>query len=143
MIITKDVTELVAPFILMHVVNDSNVMGAGVAKAISDKWPEVKSDYHNYFKVNRTPVLGEVILSRVGERMIVLSLLAQVGYGRDGKNRLDYAALTTCLESAQRISTNLDIPLYAPFQMGAGLAGGDWDTVKSLLDKHSTIICKR
>lgn len=134
-LITQDVTKLTGSFILIHVVNNRNVMGAGVAKAISDTWPEVKGDYHAFFdKPTLDPVMGAVILSQVAPAGYVLSLIAQDGYGNDGKRYLDYPALSDCLDRVVRIAGSLGIAVYAPFNMGCGLAGGDWPLVKTMVE---------
>lgn len=143
MLINKDVTELVAPFCLIHVVNNKNVMNAGVAKVISRKWPQVKEDYHAYFAIHsNTSLLGQIIMTHVGEGQYILSMIAQDGYGNDGKRYLQYDALEQCLAQAKRISTQLNIPLYAPFKMGCGLAGGNWELVLPMLNESNVTICK-
>lgn len=132
-IIEKDITELVPPFIIMHVANNKGVMGAGVAKAISDRWPEVKADYLECPEYE----LGDVIVSSVDKDGFVATMIAQDGYGRDGKCYLKYDALKECIDQVIRIRQLMDRDekpmLFLPFGMGCGLAGGNWDTVHDIL----------
>ena len=59
-IINKDITTL-KKGILIQQVNCQNAMGSGVAKAIYQKWPQVKNEYHK-FSQNKKPedLLGEI-----------------------------------------------------------------------------------
>ncbi len=36
-------------FVLIHVANNANGFGSGFAKAVANKWPEVKKVYHSLF----------------------------------------------------------------------------------------------
>ena len=60
----------------------------------------------------------------------VINLHAQRGYGRDGKRYLDYGALVNSLNYTIDWLDILRLKDYViPYGMGAGLAGGDWQTV--------------
>jgi O-acetyl-ADP-ribose deacetylase (regulator of RNase III) len=148
-VITLDVTELQAPFILLHIGNNKGVMNAGVAKAIIEKWPSVKTDYlEARFDSSHGLPLGSILVTEVIPNGFVITMIAQNGYGRDSKLYLVYDALKECL--------NKVVPFYyqyqnshnvfAPFQIGCGLAGGDWDTVREVFDKvkeFKPIYCKK
>jgi O-acetyl-ADP-ribose deacetylase (regulator of RNase III) len=142
--LTKDVTTLEEPFILLHIANNKGVMGKGVAAAITTKWPQVKKDYQEFFKLLRSePALGGVVLTQVSESGYVLSLIAQDGYGNDGKRYLDYGALAECIERVSRIVKGLALPVYAPYGIGCGLAGGSWEVVEAAFNaKLNVNYCK-
>lgn len=46
-VVTGDIRNTDAKYIC-HQVNCQNAMGSGVAKALYQKWPNVKSEYHSF-----------------------------------------------------------------------------------------------
>lgn len=139
--IDKDVTTLTSPFVLLHVANDKRVMGAGVAKAISTKWPRVREDYittdADLMK------LGNIVITPVEEgESFVVSMIAQEGFGSEGRCYLNYQALARCLNKVSAFVSSIKeegkdkLLIFVPHGMGAGLAGGDWGTVYGLLQSE-------
>lgn len=148
-VVSLDVTTLQAPFFLLHIGNNKGVMNAGVAKAIISKWPNVKTDYLEA-KANKSHglPLGSILVTEVVPNGFVITMIAQNGYGRDNQLYLVYEALKECLSKVvpfyyqYRQTHNI----YAPFKIGCGLAGGDWDTVRELFSKFNefrVIYCKK
>lgn len=112
-------------------VNCQGVMGAGLAKAIRNKWPKVYTSYRvNYMKAK----LGQIQPICVDNNLYVINFFAQDRYGRD-KQHTDYTAFTTCLiKLSQWQRKNCPkLPVYIPYKIGCGLAGGDWSIVKELI----------
>lgn len=151
-ILKKDIRDVISPAIIIHVVNDENVMGAGVAKSLYEKWPEVKRDYHAAFE-DATPVspvqLGDVLVTEIQDSpgLYLLSLVAQRGYAKEtsleGKQCfLDYGALEKCISNVVRFQTSKQCSVYLPFFMGCGLAGGNWDKVAKLVSYDNWYACK-
>lgn len=66
------------PFIIPHIVNHSNQLGAGVAKALANKYPIVKSDYHDWYSYGPDFMLGEIQVLEVGLDIYVANMLAHV-----------------------------------------------------------------
>lgn len=120
--------------ILCHQVNCQNRMGSGVAKAISDRWPVVKMQYHE-FCTGRQPesLLGEVQMVEINGVKSVANIFGQLHYGYDGRCYTDYAALDRAFAF---LAQHTDLPMAFPYRFGCGLAGGDWDTVYALMEKH-------
>lgn len=113
-------------------------MGAGVAKAIIDKWPVVKTDYlEAQVDSSHGLPIGSILVSEVVPDGYVITMIAQNGYGRDGKCYLVYKALEECLRKVVPFHYKLQKThnIYAPFKIGCGLAGGDWTTVRETFDK--------
>lgn len=142
-VIRKDITT-VEEGIICQVVNNKGVMGAGVAKAIYTTWPEVRTQYLDL----KTYKLGTVDMVEIKppSKLEIANLIAQDGYGRDGKLYLKYGPLSECLEFVARFNKMwYDVPIYIPYGMGCGLAGGDWDTVLAILKEFvpNAILCKK
>lgn len=63
--------------------------------------------------------------------VIVVNCYTQYSYGRD-KVHLDYDALILCLKKMNYIFKGKKLGLP---QIGCGLAGGDWQTVRQMIDE--------
>lgn len=130
---------------IAHVCNCKHVMGAGVARAIVNKYPIVL-DVDKNFK----PVLGNIGIVPINSihHRYVFNLYAQLNYGTETRH-LNYEALFVCLGKLRDLMNSLSLFHVAiPYKMGCGLAGGDWKIVGAMLDhyfidssKH-LIICK-
>ncbi len=138
-IINGDLLE--TPFqIIAHQVNCHGVMGGGVALQIKNKYPDVYNEYRDLCcKKCSADLLGKALTVKCRGK-IFFNIFGQDGYGSE-KIQTDYNALRSGLIDA--ISKFRDIngvPLYIsvaiaiPYKIGCGLAGGDWNTVKSILE---------
>lgn len=116
--------------IICQQVNCQGVMGAGLAKAIREKWPVVYSEYKKLCD-SKTPeeLLGKIQLIRVEPNKYVLNIFGQLGYGRD-KVYTDYSALEEAFKSIEKDFKDYTIAM--PELLGCGLAGGDPVKVKEL-----------
>jgi hypothetical protein len=148
-IVEMDVTKLNAPFILLHIGNNKGVMGAGVAKDLATEWPVVKSDYLDRQKDSAHGLpLGSIVISEVVPNGFVITMIAQNGYGNDGKLYLSYGALKECLDKVipfyySKRNTHI---VFAPFKIGCGLAGGDWESVLEIfknIKEFQVMFCKK
>lgn len=136
--IKGDLTQTHATFIA-HGVNCQGVMRSGVARALYEKWPEVKDGYLHYCNnivKNPEERLGAVQRINSFDKEI-FNCFTQLEYGYDGKLYLDYEALAKCLRTLNRgmfkYSLN-DCHTIAMPKIGCGLAGGDWERVKSIIE---------
>ena len=124
--------------IIPHVVNNLGVMGAGVALALKNKWPEVEEEYLA-LKDIRGLDLGEICWANVGKRTIVVNMIAQDGLRSNENTRpLKYSALIDCMRHVYyRISYLLGVSntkrvIHAP-KFGSELAGGKWEFIEELI----------
>jgi len=119
--------------IICHQVNCKGVMGAGLAMAIRNKWPQVYTDYMETYK-RGVLHLGTVVWTKVDEALWVASLAAQDGYGRvKGQVYTNYVALQTCL---QVVDATAVLPIAIPKGMGCALGGGDWAIVERIIKEN-------
>lgn len=113
-------------------VNCRGVMGAGLALKIRRKWPIV---YHRYKEIPAGKgSLGHYQKIRVEPNVCVVNLFGQDNYGL-GERQTNYAAFAAALFSFMRDCTKAtpDATIRIPSSIGCGLAGGNWDTVFSLI----------
>jgi len=145
--INKDITTI-KKGIICHQVNTKGVMGAGLAKQIRTKFPEVYKAYNELCKRNQgEDLLGNLHIVGVEVNLLVANLFGQSHYGGRGV-RTNYGALQDALEETVIFGKEHNLPIYVPYNMGCGLAGGSWNTVKDIIKKleedYETVItvCK-
>ena len=137
-IIDGNIFDTDAPYIV-HQVNAKGVMGAGLARDIrADIGGQGFNKYRNYVLENGTNSLGKVIPTKslTNPNRVYFNLVGQDGYGTD-KQYTDYEALKTGLQS---INNKLEpgTRVAFPYGMGAGLGGGDWNTIEDIIKKYLT-----
>ena len=126
--------------LIAHGVNCQGVMGSGVARALFEKWPRVKDMYHDYFnEFNAGPngenFLGSIDVFPVGDNgMYVANCFTQQYYGGGDRQYVDYQAVLECMEGLRQVCDDFGLTEIAMPKIGCGLAGGDWNMVKSILD---------
>ena len=124
---------------IAHGVNCQGVMGSGVARALYDKWPEVKEDYLKFKDME----LGVVQTVQVEPSLYVVNCFTQEHYGRDGRRYASPEAISEALDRVcnfVRKSPFLPEEIYLP-RIGCGLGGLDWvrdvgPILQGLADKH-------
>ncbi len=115
--------------VICHQVNCKHVMGAGLAAAIRKKYPRHYEDY-----MSRAAHLGGLVFTQVNNDLYIVGVYGQQEYGRD-KRYTDYDALEKGLIAVGTFAQSLGLPVYLPYGIGCGLAGGDWEIVKTIVDK--------
>ena len=123
--------------IILQQVNCKGVMGAGLAKAIREKYPQVYTEYKkvcDHFKEHQTLLLGHILQVQVKPDQHIINVFGQTGYGYAGQYT-QYGALE---DAFLRISLAKpeDTTIAIPYKMGCGLGGGDWNRVYSLIEKY-------
>jgi O-acetyl-ADP-ribose deacetylase (regulator of RNase III) len=134
--------------IIPHVCNNQGVMGKGVAKALYNKWPEVKKQYLWRFKLMEGVIeLGEAFPVNVGNDTFVYNMIAQLGVmsrrdknnnpiGRDGKPPIRYTSLIKAMNTVKNFASQINgsVEIHCP-KFGCGLAGGNWNVIKSIIEE--------
>ena len=130
--------------VLIHIVNNKGVFGAGFAKALSSSFPITKVDYQK--RLDELTLNGDNLLGAIGVSDIdgkeIIHLYAQDGYGRDkNKQYLSYDSLIRCLNKVKfRLKLDIEtkklknVKIIMPYLIGCGLANGDETIVKSIID---------
>jgi hypothetical protein len=88
-------------------------------------------------------LLGECISCQVKDSLYVAHLFGQFHYGAK-RCYTNYLALKSALIQLETLAQKYQLPVYLPYKLGCGLAGGDWQIVYNLIRKYcpSAIICK-
>lgn len=138
-----------------HIVNDDNRMGSGIAKVFADKWPDVKKFYHWWFqrypKVDMIGTTGKAKLGQcqyidVTDNITVVNMVAQSDPGgiSFGNYHLPpvhlppirYQSLEECMLRTVEEMKKTERSKIITVKFGSERAGGDWDTIVSLIHKH-------
>ena len=137
--------------VLVQSCNCQNVMGKGIAKAISTAYPEVaRAD--NATKAGDRAKLGTYSYARVKENVVVANAYSQYNYGwlnaLDSSGRqTDYDALRKALTSIRDDFASRSphpIVFYVPLMIGQSLAKGDPEIiqpmVKEIFKDHELVL---
>lgn len=153
-----DVVELIESLsdnkalnILVQASNCQNVMGKGIAKAISTAYPEVaRAD--NATQAGDKSKLGTYSYARVKENVVVANAYGQYNYGwlnpLDSNGRqTDYEALRKSLTAVRDDFTGRSthpVIFYVPLMIGAGNAKGNpriiQPMVKEIFKDHELVL---
>jgi hypothetical protein len=127
--------------IIGHCCNDLGRMGAGVAKALMDKWPAVRSDYVQWHKNNNHNghpfALGKVQFVSVEDEIAVGNIIGQHGLRVEkGQVPVRYSALRDGCNYIRRACLHFGASAHFPYLMGCDLAGGKWYEVEQILKEE-------
>jgi O-acetyl-ADP-ribose deacetylase (regulator of RNase III) len=134
--VVGDVTEPTGPGpkVVVHCCNDAGRFGAGVSGAIGRRFPEVERAYRSWCSEEYSTIeLGMVQFVAVGDDLLVANLIGQHGVvGPKNPVPIDYWAIAVGLGKVARRCLSVNASLHMP-RMGAGLAGGDWSKIATLV----------
>lgn len=129
--------------ILAHQTNCVGVMGAGIAKQIKDQLIS-KEDYNIYRSLCKnlgSDLLGSVQYIKVNAKKEEFCETPQIVANVFGENvpsmnqvDTDYDALRDGLQTVHDYALDGGYSVCVPGLMGCGLAGGDWNIVKGILE---------
>lgn len=114
--------------IIVHQVNCQYKMGAGLAAQIRKKYPKHYNDF-----IDMKPELGNIVATKINKELFVVGIYGQYYYGRIGMYT-DYLALKNGLEKVSYLMNKTNLDVFIPYKIGCGLAGGNWDIVKQIIE---------
>lgn len=126
--------------IICHQVNYFGVMGGGVAAAIAESilTEEQYKTYTDYCKQAGRTALGTVqFLSCPGGLYVANMFCQDDARARGGMTEggiTDYDAMRRCLTRIRSTALVHGKRVYFPHNLGCGIAGGDWATVKFIME---------
>jgi len=108
-------------------------MGAGVALAIAKKWKIVKDDYVKWCQEGVE--LGDVQFVRVQNDIVVANIIGQKGLrSQQNPKPISYEAIRKGFRQVAEYAIENKCEVHIP-RLGAGLAGGKWSEIYSLVKK--------
>ena len=115
--------------VIVHGCNCFHTMGAGIAKAISTKFPEaLAADKATEYGIkSKLGTISTAFIERENTRFVVVNAYSQFQWRGHGR-KADYDAIESCFNciADQFPSARIGYPM-----IGAGLAGGDWSIIEN------------
>jgi O-acetyl-ADP-ribose deacetylase (regulator of RNase III) len=115
---------------IAHGCNAQGVMGSGVALLIKDKYPKAYEDYKQFVRP-RNHMLGSYVPSLQHDGKIILNLITQEFYGRDGRVYASTEHIRNSL--VEFVCDNMPLVEVAIPKIGCGLGGLKWPNVEKVL----------
>ena len=118
---------------LAHGCNCQGSMGAGVAKTIRARYPQMYEEYRRRCKAEpRQFNLGDCWLWKEDGQPWVFNLGTQEGYWR---SRASYEAIETALRSMRRRADAEGVTRIAMPRIGVGYGGLSWKKVRAIIEE--------
>lgn len=115
--------------------NAQGIMGRGVARQIRDIYPSAYESYRDtYVAQGNKLYLGQVIYVSVTPALTIANAITQNNFGNDGKLYVSYDAIKVCFDGIGALAYSLQEPVHYPM-IGAGLGGGDWNIISSIINE--------
>lgn len=121
--------------LICHQVNIDGVMGGGLALQIANKYPSVEEKYKTFcetFKHDEMFLLGQYQAVNIGEKKYIVNCFSQE---KDFTTNYDAIVQIFCGLLQSCIISNFTIAV--PYKYGCGIAKGDWNKVKDILERLS------
>lgn len=120
---------------LAHGCNCRNGFGSGVAYYMAQKYPKVKAEFHDKYEEDGWR-LGDVQFVRLvsKDHQYVANCATQYHYLPRTVCHVDYDAVRTSMGKVKEFAKSKGLSVAIP-KIGAGLAGGDWETIEKILQE--------
>ena len=122
--------------VIVHGCNARGVMGAGVAKAVKQRYPGAYTAYRHAYEEGGLSV-GQVIAYPVPNgngalQLVIVNAIIQQTYGTD-RRQVDYAGFERAFVQVAHITRTFGFQdVHLPL-IGCGLAGGDWRVIEPII----------
>ncbi|MEK5209611.1 hypothetical protein [Psychrobacillus sp. FSL H8-0510] len=121
--------------ILVHQVNCQGVIETELGKKIREKYPMVYEKYNAVCvqaKGDISKLLGKIQCIGVESELYVVNLFGQDYYGTD-KRYTDYKSFRDAFSKLIVFSSQKNLPLHIPDDIGCGIAGGEWYLIEKII----------
>jgi O-acetyl-ADP-ribose deacetylase (regulator of RNase III) len=139
--VTGDLLEAPEP-VFIHGCNAQGVQQSGIAGLIRAKWPEVYTGYRAYYGEHRQHggLLGRIawvtVETDTGPRRIGNAITREC-YGRDGIRYCSYDAIARVMAGLNAYADEMQVDRIAMPLIGAGLAGGSWRVISTIIESEA------
>lgn len=124
--------------IIAHVVNDKAMRwgGRGFAKFLKKKWRLTEQKFMAWRNSDPSNFrLGNIHKVRIDDSILVISMIAQHGYGPSTTPRVRYNAMKICLSVVCKLALKTSSSVHMP-RIGCGAGGGSWNIVSELIENE-------
>lgn len=125
--------------VIVHQANLFHTFGAGIARAIRDKFPEAfaadEATSHGETSKLGTYSVGKITNPRGTSIKFIVNLYSQNGIGGQDRQTSYDAMVVGLTKLRDRLEARRDtLTLGIPFQLGCGLANGNWTIVRAIIE---------
>jgi len=122
--------------IIAHVCNDVGKWGRGFVASINKKWKEPEIQYRSM----RNRKLGNVQFVKIDNGIIIANIIGQhlIIMDENGNPPVRYEAIREGLIKVNELAIKLNATIHSP-KFGAGLAGGDWEIIETIINETITV----
>lgn len=124
--------------IICQQVNCMGVMGAGLAKQVRSRYPEVYKAYRSFceeYGAEGVWNMTTLLICPTHDGKKIANIFAQFDYGTKCR-KTDYERLRKAFRQINREYKGSDVAV--PYGIGCGLAGGDWAVVSKIIEEELT-----
>lgn len=139
-----NIFEHVTSGIIVHGCNSHGVMGSGIAAEVKRRFPEAFNLYRQHceqYGLGNETLLGTcpawtnaTASIDVSKDLVVINAITQLNYGRLPNTKyVSYKAVKECFDNIAVVCKTLGADgIHFPL-IGAGLGGGDWAVISSII----------
>lgn len=121
--------------IIVHQTNCQGVMGHGIALQVKERYPEVYIAYKQFcyrYINDKENILGLVYYANTHDNKKIANLFGQLNYGEGLQT--NYGKLAKGLDNVAEFAKRHNVSVAIPYKIGCGLAHGNWEIVKGLIE---------
>jgi O-acetyl-ADP-ribose deacetylase (regulator of RNase III) len=116
---------------ILHICNNVRGWGAGFVLSLSRKWAAPEKAYRAMS--NEEMILGNVQYVPVENDITVVNMIGQHDIRSiNGIPPVRYDAIKNCLQKVNEEAKKNNATIHCP-RFGAGLSGGDWNVIESII----------
>ena len=127
--------------IIAHGVNCKGSFGSGIAGLMNRYYPPVRREYLDKFDTEGWKLGDTQFVRLVNVKGYIYTIIAncatQDDYGYKGVCHASYPAIRECMTKVKEYARQDNLTIAIP-TIGCGLAGGDWNIVKGILEEVFT-----
>lgn len=120
--------------VIIHGCNCFHTMGAGIAAALRKKWRMVRDVDIDLTAYGDRDKLGTITSAEVKPGLTVVNAYTQYDYRRSNTPNVEYDEVEAAFRQVRDKYGNQGLRFGIP-KIGAGLAGGDWNIISSIIDR--------
>lgn len=124
----------------VHGCNAQGIMGSGIAKQFKTLYPRSFENYKRVIRdcemINISP-MGMLGVDNADGKMIICAI-TQEFYGKDGSRYVSYDAIADAMQKINGFLREFDVKDIAMPRIGAGLGGGNWNIISSIIEECLT-----
>lgn len=118
--------------IIIHQVNVQGIMGGGLARQLANQYPKLEKFYSQHCKDldNDYNLLKGTVLYYGDYKKTIANLFSQ-----KSNFDTDYIAMQKGLDYIKAWARNNNLTIAIPYKIGCGIANGDWNKVRKIIEK--------